>query len=438
MRLKSVALFIICFFMAGCQQTPDSIVVVNKSHNILDTLEESDSYIYQAPASIQFSEKKNGLDISYNATIHVPQVSAYSVIEVEKETYSDQDYQRLMNYFEPNKRWFNRPALTKSEILEMLSYHQTNDYLSSNNEYINMLKDRLLTAPDKAELIEFHLDTCCKNEMFIACCENNNAALSSFLANYQGNDFQYIRADRCTIMREEYLAFNDPYSKHFKTSPQIGYEAAAKVVEKVLADIGIDSSMKLLYAEKAIAIKSQNVIAFGWDFVYTRDCNGLRSPFIDNFDIWNNTPMPSNAAPWEMECLFITIDEHGVFRIDYRGAGNQTKVLKENISLLSFENILRRISQQLVYQHAYYDKSIEDIAIVVNEINMVSSLIDMKDNPNKGIVIPSWHVIYTLTSTGKDGKATHFKLNTLFSAIDGSYIEPRISMDDIKNIYANE
>ena len=129
-------------------------------------------------------------------------------------------------------------------------------------------------------------------------------------------------------------------------------------------------------------------------------------------------------APWDREMAAIFVDANGVFSCNVRGLAKQTEVLYENVALLPFDALLERIEKQMVYQHAFQQDGVTDQAVKISSIALRLAVINIKDKPGYGMLIPSWWVDY-VSSYKQDGVENQFHNTTIFNAIDGSYIEPR-------------
>jgi hypothetical protein len=53
-------------------------------------------------------------------------------------------------------------------------------------------------------------------------------------------------------------------------------------------------------------------------------------------------------------------------------------------------------------------------------------MINTANDTNIGRMIPTWQVCYDLKIDYEDATFVQYHLSTLFNAIDGSYIEPRV------------
>ena len=251
------------------------------------------------------------------------------------------------------------------------------------------------------------------------------------------NMFEYIKNYQVVVMRDEYLYDSPERANDFLEEPAISYEKALEIAERVLADLSfyIDDSITLCYGSKAVGYIGDSPTAYGWEFVFTRSCGGLQTPYRSEYDLWANSDPPVACAPWEKECLFIFVDETGLYRVDARGLGKEKRIWETNSHLLPYEEILQCIINQLKKQHPgpiKGDKT-SDWELEIKKITLCSVLLN-DQNDSVGYMVPAWEVEYSLGySIGNVNEL--FTQYTYFNAIDGTYIEPRITMNDAEEAY---
>ncbi len=390
---------------------------------------------YYTPEHIDSKGKYNGLNLIFNADITVPSKDSFYIVQVAKTIYSGEDYQTIMDYFCPKAEWINEPQQTKSQIEALISKIKQ-DSVANNSQlqqHIDYLYSLLENAPEVATTTEFAFNAESENSEFKAYTLNNLGGYASFWGQNNGNTYQYIRNADTIVMREEYLESNDPLAPNFAKSINISSDAALKIAEETLSDLGVDENIKLLYKNKAIAFSGTEASTIGWDFIFTRCNNGLNTPYVDYFDLWSNSDAPVNYAPWDKECYFVFVDEDGVYRLYVRGAGQQIDCEDNEEKLLPFVQLIEKIKTQLIAQHSL--PSGEKQIVLVRQINLCSTLVNIDGSEKIGKSIPSWEVVYYLGDGTSFDESEAYELTTFFSAIDGSYIEPRIGEDVVSRTY---
>ncbi len=441
MRKLTPLFLVICFSILffGCQATPETPPVIYQGTDYLDENSLEESFTLDVADHLDYSKDMNGLVINVDADVIVPDIGAYSVVEIEKAAFSKDDLQRYIDYFAPEgAELYQNNDLTKRQIaklivgLEEAGPDQIDEGLVES--VISELNTLYETAPDEVSENNpsFSLDDIGSGESFAAYALVNDDTYCHFGGIMDGNAFSYLR-NSYTIPTPQSVFFeNDPEWNDFNGEFPISEDAAINAAKQVLIDLGI-YNMEYSYAEKACAYhyyKVQTVESKGWRVVFTRNSNGLPSIYISGASLWNTSEAPALGAPWDKEVIFITVDEDGIYCFDWRGAGKQQKVLVENADLLPLEDILDRAEKQLMYQHLPQNNKKADYSITVNEIHLDSALVNVVNETNIGRMIPVWDFYYDIVYGDGGAMATDSYVLTL-NAIDGRYIEPRITKTTI-------
>lgn len=72
----------------------------------------------------------------------------------------------------------------------------------------------------------------------------------------------------------------------------------------------------------------------------------------------------------------------------------------------------------------YLPERVEQAAIEVTGMELCAATVTAKNDPEAGRMIPAWKVSFQTMGDAQDGIEAYSRY---FSAIDGSYIEPRIT-----------
>lgn len=431
-RLLATVILIMILISAGCQPTPEKAPVIGKAVDYLENVQEVPFKLYEAPSSIKESEQVSGLNLEMNAKVIVPDTDGYSVMEVSKEKFDVDTFKEVMNYFHPGEPWFKEHALIKEEIIERIAYYQTNADPESPEikGTIQELQEQLKDAPEEVKYEPFSFDENSNDGMVYAYCRNMDDGTYAVLSGQlNGNTYGYQRDSGGHWLREEHAETTQEKNDFINMNPGIPLEEAQKQAEQAMRSLNADPMMLLSYHTKSIFYMNDKAASAGWGFCFMRDCNGLQASYVEDWDKWKGSPDPVNAAPWEQESMFITVDDKGIATYSTIGAGRQEKVLYKNIKLMVFDDILERVKQQLVYNHAYQPERIEEYSVVVREIKLSSSLVNIKDRPNVGRLIPSWDIVYDFYERFTGEKEPFvYHCHTYLNALDGSYIEPRAEL----------
>ncbi len=444
MRKNQLLSLVVCvlILLLGCQATPETPPVIYQGNDYINEYPPEKTVSLDIADHLKYSKDMNGLVVSFDADVIIPQAKSYSIIEIEKAVFSIDDINRYMNYFvSENAKLYQNNDLTKRQIAELIvgleeaGPDQIDQDLAES--VINDLNTLYETAPNEVSEnnASFSLNDVGTGEYFSAYALINDDTYCIFGGALDGNAFSYIRNSYTIPTPQSIFNENDPEWNDYCGEFPISEDAAIDAAQKVLIDLGIEN-MEVAYAEKACAYnyyKAKTAESKGWRVVFTRNSNGLPSIYVDVACLWNTSEAPVLGAPWDQEVIFVTIDEAGVYSFDWRGAGKQKKVLVDNAELLLFSDILDRAEKQLMYQHLPQNNEKADFNITVKEIRLDSALVNVANETNIGRMIPVWDIYYDIVY--KDGQSSTIETYVLtLNAIDGRYIEPRITKTTIEQV----
>ena len=422
-----------CFLLSGCQATPENGAVL-QAEGFLKDIAETPFTSYEAPARVENEIDTEHLKIVFDAEIIIPEASAYSIVELQQVQYTEEDYHRLMDHFCPGATWIEQPVLTKAQILEHYWNIQSNSRIPEEEkpQYDYLLEDAK-AAPETAAPVPFDLSSSLqKQHVFAAWTSADREEASSFSIHPLIYLWNCVRTQDVVIFQENFLDLDfeeDVYKvEDFKTDSEISQEEAVSIARNTIDALAFDPAITLFSAEKAIAYRNHWPVSYGWQCIFTRNYNGLQlQGLFDHHRIWRNSPPPSYAAPWNQEKIMVYVNSEGVDIIEVRGLGKETGVLYENVALLPFDELLTRIEKQLMYQHAYQGEGVTEKKACVTSIEMIGSVIAERGKPGYGLFVPSWRVNYVLSYKKRGTPTVIDDAATIFNAIDGSYIEPRMT-----------
>lgn len=356
-----------------------------------------ENFEYYAPSKVVAREQSETLLIDIDAEVILPQKGGFCIAEIQKEAFRENDIATVMDYFQPDAVWLMKPALSENQ-----------------SEKFNLNR-----VPDQSIYFAFTY-------------QPNYQAWAVIGGQFGGNYYQYRRnINEFWITKDNAEGYEE--ENDLKTiQPQISLEDAQIIAEKCLKDLNVDSMIKQLYVTKSICYNDGAQTSAGWKFCFTRDCAGLQTAFVGDCSTWVGSPDPVNAGPWSLECIFVTIDSSGVAIYDTRGAGRQNKIIEGEVKLIEFEHILQTIKRQLVLNHSVQPDFVKEYYVEVTEIRLGSALIDIPGKRTVGYQIPVWDTSYNFYERYENERtATVYKCHVYLNAINGKYIEPRATREEL-------
>ena len=435
--------------LSACQPTPEKTAVIGRQDDILAIItpvspEEFEEM--QAPTHVSGAYDFTKLSITFDADVVVPKTTAYPVINVSKRVFSDEEYLSLIERFAgSNNELYLEWNLSKSEwmdkIIKAMPYVSQGIDVQDKIDYWQMQYD---SADEEAvnPLVELsELPENLYRSLYVKT-QNKRAAYFTFIR--EENRFSYakdtfLETAPASLYKDSDFHENFETIEHFKWrqpgEPEISQEEA---YQQALAYVNeLDMGLELFSAEPCTVLLDEVEKSIGYRFTFTRKISGLQVPYRDYGFSINDDALPSYAAPWDVEMCRIVIDKNGLCDLQWQGASIISSVAAQSVALAPFDFIQSRIIDQLRYNHSYSGPGFEGFDIIITKIELGTSLISVKDEYDTGLYIPTWYADFYLKSKRADEYDS--ELNTIiFNAIDGSYIEPRVTNKKLERDYSKE
>lgn len=465
LRVKSLTIVFVLtatlILVTACQPTPDMQAVVGVNDNTMNqilsegvdnshsTEQESEPHPFvkiDVPEHVSSDYKEFGkMKLLFDADVIVPETTAYPVVEVTKRTFSDEELLTLIERFAgSNEKLYSMWDLTKQEWLDkqiMFKEKDPEQKLAPN--YLNFLKQMCDQADEEVHnpLVKISdLPTEQSSPVFV---KQDNDTVAFFRLSINGNNFAYYRdmfmeQAPASLYEDEDFDIENETIEQFRwrqpTDPEITQEDAYEQALKYIDGLKID--LELYKAESCAFLIDVVDKSVGWKFTFTRKISNAQVRYDGQGFIIEEDALPSFGAPWDVEACTIGIDKNGLCFLEYNGASQISRVVKDSAELEQFDTIQQRIANQLnyIYGAVDRDKGI-GLDIKITKIELGTSLISVKDETDIGIYIPTWYVDHYIKWSDAEDFEDNWELNTIiFNAIDGSYIEPRVTNEKLMSI----
>ncbi len=205
--------------------------------------------------------------------------------------------------------------------------------------------------------------------------------------------------------------------------------AAADRAIKLLEELGIEG-MQLKSYEKAMFSRErdeqEDYKIPGCYVEFVRECGaipslsqrgGSFSPKQDYSELY--------CAPFNLESLSLIISEEGVEYFSWRGMAQVVERVAENTTLMPLDEIKQRILDHVYFLNAaWLDGERDTKRVKIEEMRLVTTYINAKDDPERVLIVPAWHImaqeeyLFDQTDTWMQGNKDEFMIN----ALDGSGI----------------
>jgi hypothetical protein len=205
--------------------------------------------------------------------------------------------------------------------------------------------------------------------------------------------------------------------------------AAADRAVNLLEDLGIEG-MQLKSYEKAMFSREPSqqehytIPACYVEFV--RECGGIPSlsqsggsfsPEQDYSEVY--------CAPFGLERVVMLISEEGVESFSWRNMARVVERVAEDTKLMTMDEMKPRILDHIYFMNAaWLDGQYGEKRVKIEEMRLVTTYINAKDDPERVLIVPAWHItaqeeyLFDETDDWTLGNKEEFMIN----ALDGSGI----------------
>lgn len=466
-RLFIGLLCITCMFVA-CVPTPREDSIVNKANGVLEERIGASPVAerpYDGPDSLQIEPFGNdAFQIKVDAAVHIPSTTRYPVMEVEQPFLSVERGRELMSRMADGKPVFtykNELPQTKAEIASQIAFMQ--DMLTNPEKYfseeeraeaIEAVQDELkqwqeayLNAPEqfvasKIDLATMEYDA--TGQMHGAVDFGKQDA--AYLCVAEGGSVSFTNPDDGIGAAVFHYDYDNDFS-HLN-GVTINKDDAIRMGKEFLLGLGEDTFEPSLVLVGYCTPRGESDLPISqWPQAYvvyfTRAVAGVPTIFYsdDSYDgiLLENEKL--YAPPIQQEYVEMIIRDSGVNDMFWSIPTKQTKVLNENVELLSFDKIMAQFQAQAFYRSAPMLEIETDVIhkeLVIDRIDLGMVQVRKKNYPDTMLMIPAWtffgyiHVTYaephTEFITGVSSEQETIRhpgyVYMMINAIDGSILNP--------------
>ena len=420
---------LLCAGGAGCQPTPAAEPVPYQGHDPVDNAPSTEaSEKIDAPPRVEnsFTDAATGLTVIFDCEVKTPEVSGYSILVAKAVQLSPADFAAAIEALCPGRPLLQAPVRTQAEWGAYITRCKQN-LGESDPGYIQYLTEQMMNAPQAYEPVPFHLEDIGAGEAFEAYFPGEEGAYGVLSGTMGGNSFYYSRDQEAGCIGEDDLepGLDDAMLGDYQGDFPISAQEALPYARAALAALG-QADAEQAYVGKMCAYAYGGLYAKGWKFVFTHGANGLPSLYASETVTFggDGLPLPTLCSPWGQELIFIFVDAQGVLMVNAVNMIDPGETIVENAALLPFSQLTDGIRQHLVRTFFYLPERVEQAAIKVTGMELCAATVTAKNDPEAGRMIPAWKVCFQTMEGSQTILNTHSRY---FSAIDGSYIEPRIT-----------
>ena len=173
--------------------------------------------------------------------------------------------------------------------------------------------------------------------------------------------------------------------------------AAADRAIELLEELGIEG-MQLKSYEKAMFSRERDQeedhTIPGCYVEFVRECGGIPSLSQSGGSFSQEQDYSElYCAPFGLESVEMIISEEGVERFSWRSMAQVVERVAENTALMPLDEIKQDILNHVYFMNgAWLDGERGEKRIKIEEVRLVTTYINAKDDPERVLIVPAWHI----------------------------------------------
>lgn len=431
-----IAVLLTTCSLSGCElqnEYPDAFCLSKSIINSYTTAAASGSFTI--PEHIKASTPEYSVpSVSIDAEVITPDTTKYPIVMVKKKEFSCADLQSIIDICTGTRTvLYSDFTLGKSEWLTKID--ALNELPSSElvrDDWRTFIKDNYKSAPDVGSNQEITIQDYYKSTPQNAYAQNQYGGWSQFYFSKDSNLFIYYRDVFMTVNTLSEFS-EDQFDEEYESlarftwrtpgKPDISEDYAFNIAQNYINSL--HTQLSLFEAEPCSVIVDDCKKTVGWMFTFTRNISGMQFPFLNGWIYANPYEPPRFVSMWGPEVLRIAVDQTGLCMIWWGGASELKNTIANSIALEPFELIVEKIPEQFIKLYkTHINAAGAGLHFEVTKITLCTSLLAYSDKQNQAVYIPAWCIDYQRRWENSDELLDVGQL--YLSAIDGSYIEPRM------------
>lgn len=460
--LQLCALLLAVTLLCACQPTPSEEVVVNKREtDLYSENEQTDAGAYYAPATWIETIENGDVTYSIDATIEVPDVTKYPIIEVETTYFNYDVLDHIVQHIVPN----GTMCIEDTKLMTKASYQ---DEINMRLNGIKNVDTNLVDFSEEqkvAYIEQLQREIESLMDLYNAAPDKPPSMPISSLAEMRNQSGEYIWS--VNVYSEDgsanyQLSLSDPSNDAreaaFRTGFRGSYDVAQAAFIPQVKRIGTFNDLDDARVEEVATALMQRIgladeFSFNGIVQMKGDPTGEAAEFTKTYSgVPETYAVPINAVAqteyevsWSAEHVEVYLDEgYNVRFIRWYYPSNIGITVNENVALLPFEQAQSIVRDTLRYYVPDFPlwEGVQHRTLVIERMVLGMMRVKVVDSADDYVLIPVWdcfgYIIdhYASQSTSEyvldqnnnvkidepGGVGSFFTIN----AIDGSIIDRRL------------
>ena len=429
-------LMILMILMSACQPTPEEEIVVNKNDGkfqqaleatpeetaqLEEALQEQEAQIpveYPERWQAEFEKYGGRLKFSIDADVIVSDAKNYPVVTLKPYYVPIEQANKIVEaVFGTLDVYCALYESTKEQMQDMIVQVKADIKKAENDgdeemaeqyrETLASMTESLKDAPDEATYRkysgEYDIYSSTDSEQWSLVLREDplnvktpSLSVHNVIRSKVGNGYgTYVAYG--DYAQPQYLYIDETlYKTKYKDNPLFSTDEAKTAVEKAnnfLSDIDIkDRVVEQMYA---VAASEGSKEIIGYKIFYGKQFNGITIPRqvqLGGSGLGNSIQTQENyIAPFKYEQMMVDVTYGEVYSFEWESPFEIDQVLKDDVELMPFDEIVSLAETQLAVKYAYLEGQEDEIQnLYVDEIILTYAVEPIQNEKYQYMLIPVW------------------------------------------------
>lgn len=282
------------------------------------------------------------------------------------------------------------------------------------------------------------------------CYDPETANFSRFTWK-TGTDRYNPEQIQLSVRMNEFITDTSGYQERFRNllsqyqdildQQSFSLEEGQKQAEQIMKDLGVPK-MELLSADQTLWFPEEDMpdvrygqpddfywqadperARAGYKYVFTRSYGGISAEQANGSAVEGTTD--TYTAPFPVETVSVTVTDEGVKAFSWSGMCEEEGMIAENVKLLPFDDIQKRLFEQIYYYYLGKGQPEEDVTnfrFQVTSARLGYTYVTAFNKPEDAWLVPTW-IFEVMEGSGPEGDIRDFAgFQVTINAMDGGAI----------------
>ena len=383
------------------------------------------------------------LFVQFDCTVQTSS-DRFGIAQTEQRIFSKAELFSYLDQLLPEGTRYSTVGTTKAYfagVVQSYIHACRNAGKEPEEAYIDDLSRQAQQASSEPEEARFDPMNVAEFTLTRVYAQNADGSYRSFLCKPGTASLRYCLDESAWLLHEdelepeydeEFRAYQQDFAQDFPDP-----DALLPKAQDALALFGL-SDMLCTTQRKLLVYKGSVPVTTGWTFVFVHGVDGIPQRYASEA-VESGFGVPTLVSPFGAEAAMLSIGSDGsLWCADLMNILKTPETVLGNVLLCDFPTLQQSIATHLKNRFSWpAQDNLPGSCATVDSMELCMALVNVKDHYDLGRLIPAWYVSGRyigstsggVNSIGETVPGYDFAepFGYYFSALDGTYIEPRLS-----------